>query len=62
VEDTGAGFPPDGKDGVGLANVRRRLELCYGEGSRLRVESSGKGAMVEFLVPAELQQQESAVA
>jgi hypothetical protein len=52
VEDNGAGFDtgkPAG--GVGLANVRRRLELCYGAAAgQLRIESSPAGSSVEFVV------------
>jgi two-component system, LytTR family, sensor kinase len=50
VEDTGPGFAtePDG-NGVGLANVRRRVALCYG--GDLIIESSPSGSSVEFIVP-----------
>lgn len=52
VEDNGGGFDsakPTG--GVGLANVRRRLELCYGAAAgQLRIESSEAGSSVEFVV------------
>lgn len=59
VEDTGPGFPAPGAapsvnrgEGVGLANVRRRLTLCYGPAAELRVGTApGGGAAVEFLVP-----------
>lgn len=62
VEDTGPGFPAPGAapsahrgEGVGLANVRRRLTLCYGPGAELRVETSpGGGAAVEFIVPPDM--------
>ena len=57
VEDNGPGFAKrdqaraDG-GGVGLANVRRRLELCYGtEAGRLSIDTSARGSVVEFTVP-----------
>jgi sensor histidine kinase YesM len=59
VEDTGPGFPdgsantPSRGHGVALANVRRRLELCYGSAAKLRIRSSPEGSVVEFLIPVE---------
>jgi signal transduction histidine kinase len=59
VEDTGPGFPaslsdsPSRGHGVALANVTRRLELCYGPAGALRIETSPSGSAVAFLVPAE---------
>jgi two-component system, LytTR family, sensor kinase len=57
VKDTGDGFGAAGHSGtaglgVGLANVRRRLTLCYGPAAELHIESSSAGAVVWFLVPA----------
>ncbi len=40
-----------GSEGVGLENVARRLELCYGPGSTLEIESTGGGAVVSFRIP-----------
>ena len=56
VEDTGTGFSANTKSGsaglgVGLANVRRRLTLCYGPASELHIGSSSAGTKVWFLVP-----------
>ena len=56
VEDTGAGVgnPPQvetGGSGVGMVNVARRLQLCYGVQYGLKVRSSGLGTRVEFAVP-----------
>ena len=53
VEDNGPGFEgPERSGGVGLANVRRRLELCYGAAAgRLVIVSSPAGSSVEFVVP-----------
>ncbi|MGH9558648.1 MAG: sensor histidine kinase, partial [Bryobacteraceae bacterium] len=54
VRDSGAGFRnrAGAKSGVGLANVTRRLQLCYGPDAKLEIESSGAGAEVSFRVPA----------
>jgi LytS/YehU family sensor histidine kinase len=38
--------------GVGLANVRRRLALCYGSGSTIEVSSSDNVTSVRFSLPA----------
>ena len=57
VSDDGPGFDPDrkpedGRNHIGLENVRRRLEqLCSGE---LRIESGpGKGCRVTMILPKE---------
>ncbi len=66
VEDTGPGFAQQqaeggGGGGVGLANVRRRLELCYGTSAgSLSIESSPQGSAVEFTVPAASSQEVAA--
>jgi two-component system sensor histidine kinase AlgZ len=39
-------------NGVGLDNVRRRLELCFGDPGALRVESGDDLTTVSFTVPA----------
>ncbi|GEM_PF-339527 len=53
VRDTGGGFAPErSKSGVGLDNVARRLQLCYGAGARLRIDSDSHGSAVAFSVPA----------
>lgn len=39
-------------NGVGLANVRRRLALCYGDESDLEISSSAGITSVRFSVPA----------
>jgi two-component system LytT family sensor kinase len=54
VRDTGAGFPANrgSKSGVGLENVVRRLQLCYGAEARLEIESDANGSSVSFTIPA----------
>ena len=56
VEDTGPGMNADrgfgnGGTGVGLANVTRRLHLCYGSGADLKIVSGPEGTIVSFAVP-----------
>ena len=56
VSDDGEGFPavhnaPSGP-GLGLENVRQRLRLCFGDATRLDVESTPRGTTVSFLVPS----------
>ena len=56
VADNGAGFDssvsPTGH-GIGLANVRDRLAILYGQGDHLRLVSSGEsgGAIAELAIP-----------
>lgn len=56
VEDTGSGFRKEAGTsfgaGVGLENVRQRLNLCYGKAAELTIRSSDKGSTVSFRVPA----------
>jgi len=57
VEDSGAG--PAAKDpdaqpagaGVGLANVSRRLQLCFGSDSAVEINHDESGTRVQFSVP-----------
>jgi two-component system LytT family sensor kinase len=57
VSDTGAGFASGAvKLGVGLDNVRRRLELCYGPAAALQIEPdkikpNADGCTVSFSIP-----------
>ena len=52
VRDSGPGFSKTNRTGVGLENVERRLELCYGGEARLTIESSGSGSEVSVRIPA----------
>jgi two-component system, LytTR family, sensor kinase len=51
VRDSGPGFSESNRTGVGLENVERRLELCYGGGARLSIESSPAGSEVSVRIP-----------
>jgi len=53
VADDGVGFAADSPqaEGHGLRNVRRRLQLCFGEAGNLAVNSSENGTVVQFSVP-----------
>ncbi|MBZ5635057.1 MAG: histidine kinase [Acidobacteriia bacterium] len=51
VRDSGPGFSKSNRSGVGLENVERRLELCYGGDARLAIESSASGTEVSVRIP-----------
>jgi len=57
VEDSGAGPGSDTGDtsvrgaGVGLANVSRRLQLCFGPDADVKMQHGKSGTRVEFSVP-----------
>ena len=57
IADTGRGMTAADEDvhqpgtGVGLANVTKRLQLCFGAGVGLHIESSSQGTCVAFSVP-----------
>jgi two-component system LytT family sensor kinase len=48
-EPTGA--PSGSGAGIGLQNVRRRLEICYGSPANLRFHPSAETTTVEFSIP-----------
>jgi two-component system LytT family sensor kinase len=52
VENSGAPVAATKGSGVGLQNVRRRLEICYGSSSDLALSFQPDNAMVEFSIPA----------
>jgi two-component system, LytTR family, sensor kinase len=52
VEDTGPGMQNESSgNGLGLSNVTRRLQLCYGPSADLQVSSGAAGTSVQFSVP-----------
>jgi hypothetical protein len=58
VQDSGPGFSQErsnkgASSGVGLDNVRQRLQLCYGEAAYLSTATHTSGTSVSFLVPAQ---------
>ena len=53
VLDTGVGFGAATRGGLGLANLRERLGLLYGERGRLAIrDNPGGGAVVDVRIPA----------
>ncbi|MEP7328432.1 MAG: ATP-binding protein, partial [Betaproteobacteria bacterium] len=54
VADTGAGFSDQPSDsGIGLANIRERLELLYGSAATLELEENEpRGFRARILLPA----------
>ena len=57
VSDTGGGFATEKSksgagQGVGLDNVNRRLQLCYGPEASLAIRSDRGGSSVSFVIPA----------
>lgn len=51
VSDTGRGFQNNGHPGVGLENVRKRLQLSYGGAAQLDIYSGPQGSTVSMLIP-----------
>lgn len=55
VRDSGRGFVHGAESpehaGIGLRNVSRRLELCYGPDSRLDIQTGPEGTTVGFWAP-----------
>ncbi len=53
VADSGVGFAPTTRGGVGLSNLRERLKLLYGDRASLAVtDAAGGGTMVRVELPA----------
>jgi LytS/YehU family sensor histidine kinase len=53
ISDTGVGFAPVTRGGVGLTNLRDRLRALYGERASLSVgDNGGAGARVTLRLPA----------
>lgn len=54
VEDSGRGLAPEAEPGVGLGNVRRRLETRYGSGAGLTLGArEGGGTTARIILPVE---------
>ena len=54
VRDDGPGISATaiGKDGIGLANTRSRLQQLYGDAHRLDIENAaGGGLLVKMTIP-----------
>ena len=52
VEDDGVGVDPAAPEGIGLSNVRQRLEQQFGPAGQLRVEPrAGGGTVVSVVLP-----------
>jgi hypothetical protein len=52
VRDSGMGFSKSNRSGVGLENVERRLELCYGGDASLAIDCDASGTEVRVRIPA----------
>ncbi len=64
VSDTGTGFRAAGQTksgGVGLENVTRRLQLCYGAESQITIQSDESGSSVSFSIPVSVMRPVEAV-
>jgi sensor histidine kinase YesM len=53
VQDDGAGFAPDARDGTGLGNLRARLATLYGARASLTIDRLPRGARVTVQLPVE---------
>jgi Histidine kinase/Histidine kinase-, DNA gyrase B-, and HSP90-like ATPase len=51
VEDSGSGFPPRWREGMGLSNLRQRLAAQYGDAAAVVIADAVPGARVEVRVP-----------
>jgi sensor histidine kinase YesM len=54
VQDSGAGMSVTPGAGDGLDNIRKRLQLCYGDAAQLSLEDADDGGfMADILIPLE---------
>ncbi len=56
VHDSGVGMSATPGGGAGLDNVRRRLELAYGERGSLALHDADPGLAAELLIPASMEE------
>lgn len=56
VQDSGVGMSDTPGNGAGLDNVRRRLQLAYGEQAGLALRDAEPGLVAEITVPAMLEE------
>jgi sensor histidine kinase YesM len=55
IMDDGVGLPPDFAEGIGLGNVRERLQHLYGNSHQFKLESRPEGGLcVTLVLPFEL--------
>ena len=59
VRDTGAGMSQVPGAGVGLENVRHRLQLAHGGAASLKLDDNGEGVAAEIVMPYQLNQQQA---
>ncbi|MEO3689958.1 sensor histidine kinase [Roseateles paludis] len=50
VRDDGAGLNPEAQDGVGLANIRRRLQQVFGSRATLTLQQAAPGCLVTLKI------------
>ncbi len=53
VEDNGLGFTPGESSGIGLENLRQRLEVLYGGQAQLQIQEAQPGTRVLLDLPAQ---------
>jgi LytS/YehU family sensor histidine kinase len=51
VADSGVGMAAQPGTGTGLDNVRRRLQLAYGDAARLALQDAGPGLIADITLP-----------
>ena len=52
IEDNGLGFKPGHDAGIGLENLRQRLQVIYDGEARLTIEDRQPGTLVTLDLPA----------
>jgi len=63
VQDDGVGMSSLKREGVGLQNIRARLDLCYGGRAALEMQSSpGQGTLARIRLPLEVEPLKTGIA